>query len=209
VPRTPPWSPPGSSVDVRATDAEEAGHAGHMDRSEPPSGRRGPTLTLFCGLPGAGKSTLARRLEAEGRGVRLSTDQWQADLGVAHAETDFHERLQDVLYRHALALLRQGVDVILEDGLWLAEERTAKFTDARSCSARIELHVFDVDHDTLWSRLRLRNGQAGPADYPMTEDELRRAWSLFQPPSAEELGEVDCCTTHSGGLREGAGGRQA
>ncbi|MFI5734975.1 AAA family ATPase [Kribbella sp. NPDC051587] len=155
---------------------------------------------MFCGLPGSGKSTLAARLETEGRGVRLSADQWQAALGVRHAETDFHERLQGVLYRHALALLRRGVDVILEDGLWMREERTEKFADARSCSARIELHVFDVDHETLWERLRLRNEQAEPASYPMTQDELRWARAVFQPPSAQELSEVDSYTVHNGGL---------
>jgi predicted kinase len=155
---------------------------------------------LFCGLPGSGKSTLARRLEGEGRGVRLCTDEWQAALRVGHSETGFHERLQGVLYRHALALLRQGVDVILEDGLWMTEERTAKFADARSSSARIELHVFDVDYDTLWERLRGRNEEAKSADYPLTADELRRAWGLFQPLSAQELTEVDSYVMHTGGL---------
>lgn len=175
-------------------------HADRMDRGPSSSPPTAPTLTLFCGLPGAGKSTLAARLEAQGRGVRLSTDQWQAALGVEHTETDFHERLQSVLYRHALRLLRAGVDVILEDGLWMREERSQKFADARSCAARIELHVFDVDFDTLWKRLLLRNGRAESSDYPMTEDELRRSWSLFQPPSAEELAAVDSCVVHSGGL---------
>ena len=90
-----------------------------------PHGRgTAPTLTLFCGLPGSSKSTLAQSLEAVGRGVRLSADAWQADLGVGHAATAFHDRLQGVLYRHALTLLRRGVDVILEDGLWTADERT-------------------------------------------------------------------------------------
>ena len=159
-----------------------------------------PTLTLFCGLPGSGKSTLARRLEAEGRGVRLSTDDWQSSLEVAHTETDFHERLQSVLYGHALTLLRQGVNVILEDGLWMTVERTEKFADARRCRARIELHVFDVDYDTLWARLQRRNDQAESVDYPMTQDELRWASSLFQPVSAQELAAVDSYSIHSGGL---------
>ena len=159
-----------------------------------------PTFTLFCGMPGSGKSTLARRLEAEGRGVRLSADEWQAALGVKHSETDFHGRLQDLLYLHALTLLRQGVDVILEDGLWKTEERTEKFADARSCSARIELHVFDVDYDTLWERLRRRNDQAASASYPMTGAELRWAWSIFEPVSAQELMQVDHFVRHRGGL---------
>lgn len=157
-----------------------------------------PTLTLFCGLPGAGKSTLARRLELQGRGVRLATDDWRARLGVSHADADFHERLQRLIYGHGLALLRHGVDVILEDGLWMTDERTEKFADARACGARIELHVFEVPYETLWARLR-RRGQEEPAAYPMTEEELRWAWSLFQPPSADERAAVDACTVHTGG----------
>ena len=159
-----------------------------------------PTLTLFCGLPGAGKTTLARRLEAGGTGVRICTDDWQAELGQPHADGEFQGRLQVVLYRHALDLLRRGTDVILEDGLWLRDERTKKFCDARTCGARIDLHVFDVSLDTLWSRLQGRNESAAPGAYPMTFDKLRWAWSLFQPPTAEELASVDHYVIHSGAL---------
>ena len=168
------------------------------DHQPPP--RRVPTLTLFCGLPGAGKSTLARRLEADGRGVRLCTDDWQAALEVSHADGEFHERLQVHLYRHGLTMLRAGVDVILEDGLWLRAERAEKFADARACGARIQLHVFDVPYETLWSRLRERGSAADPTAYPMTEQELRWAWDLFEPPSDDELAIVDAYDVHRGGL---------
>ena len=167
---------------------------------EPPLTPSAPTLVLFCGLPGSGKTTLARRLEAEGRGVRLSAEAWQAALGVGHADSDFHERLQSTLYAHALTLLRRGVDVILEDGLWMRAERAEKIADARSCAARVELHVFDVDHDTLWARLEQRNDEAESAAYPMTEAELRWAGGLFEPVTAEELAAVDAHARHSGGL---------
>lgn len=159
-----------------------------------------PTVTLFCGLPGAGKTTLAKRLEAEGRGIRLCTDDWQAELGVPHAETSFHERLQPVLYRHALDLLRHGTDVILEDGLWRREERVEKFSDARAAGARIELHVFDVDLELLWSRLQQRNAELAQGAYPMTREELELAWSLFEPPDASELAEIDATFVHEGGV---------
>lgn len=154
------------------------------------------TLTLFCGLPGAGKTTLARRLEAQGGAVRLCTDDWQASLGVSHAESAFHEHLQRQLYRHALVLLRAGVDVIWEDGLWRRSERAEKLTDARACGARIELHVFDVGYEVLAARLRRRNALADPTAYPMTEEELRWAWNLFEPPSPDELALVDAYTIH-------------
>ena len=155
-----------------------------------------PTLTLFCGLPGSGKTTHAKRLEAAGRGVRLCTDDWQAALGVDHADTGFHGRLQRTLYGHALDLLRHGVNVILEDGLWLSEERVQKFNDARAVHARIELHVLEVPLDTLWSRLERRNEGAVPGAYPMTYDELQWAWSLFEPPTPEELSAVDHVELH-------------
>lgn len=177
------------------------GLLGRMNRPQSqPEGKSTPTLTLFCGLPGSGKSTLATRLEAQGSGLRLSTDEWQGALALGHADNEFHDRLQRMLYRHALALLRNGVDVILEDGLWMSAERAEKFADARSCGARIDLHVFDVDYNTLWERLQRRNDRAESMDYPMTEDELRWALNLFQPPSAQELTAVDSHTIHGGGL---------
>ncbi|MET0693378.1 MAG: ATP-binding protein [Propionibacteriaceae bacterium] len=163
-----------------------------------PGPPRLPMLTLFCGLPGSGKTTLAKQLEAAGHGVRICTDDWQAELGVDHADVAFHERLQPTLYRHSLTLLRHGVDVILEDGLWMREERTQKFSDARAVGARIELHVLDVPLDTLWSRLQQRNDGAVPGAYPMTYAELQRAWSLFEPPTPEELSAVDHHQIHRG-----------
>ncbi|MFG6491616.1 AAA family ATPase [Microbacterium sp. P03] len=157
---------------------------------------RRATLTLFCGLPGAGKTTLARRLENEGRGIRLCTDDWQADLGVDAEDGDFHGRLQTALYRHALQLLAHGVDVILEDGLWMGAERAEKFHDAREVGARIELHVFDVELETLWARLQVRNTGARRGAHPLGREDLERAWSLFEPPGADELAAVDRYLIH-------------
>ena len=48
-----------------------------------------PTLTLFCGLPGSGKTRIAKQLEQSAGAVRLCTDDWL---------TDIHADLFDVAY---------------------------------------------------------------------------------------------------------------
>lgn len=156
-----------------------------------------PTLTLFCGLPGSGKTTMAKHLEADGAGVRICTDDWHGDLGVPHRDVGFHDRLQTVLYRHALTLLEHGTDVIFEDGLWTRGERAEKVADARLRGARVMLHVFEVPRDVLWVRLQKRNATADAGAYPMSEEELEGAWQIFQAPSAAELADFDQVRLHA------------
>lgn len=149
------------------------------------------TLTLFCGLPGSGKTTLAKRLEDAGSGLRICTDDVQAELGVSQQDAEFHGRLQVILYRLALDLLDHHVNVILEDGLWTRVERVEKFADARQRGARIVLHVFDVPREVLWARLQDRRARALAGAYVMTQGELDWAWRIFEPPMASELDEID------------------
>lgn len=103
-----------------------------------------PILTLFCGLPGSGKTTLAKQLEQAGKGIRICTDEWQEFAGIDPHNEEFHEKLQVRLYELAMTLLRNGQDVILEDGLWQKSERNQKRADALLCNARTELHLFNI-----------------------------------------------------------------
>lgn len=98
---------------------------------------------------------------------------------------------------HALDLLRAGVDVILEDGLWLPDERREKFADARAVGARISWHVFDLSEETLWERLQRRNAAAAASTHPMSRAELKAALSVFVAPTGEELASVDAFAIHT------------
>ena len=150
-------------------------------------------FTVFCGLPGSGKSTTARRLAAERGAVRLCTD----DALVA-AGTDLHDEVargevQAGLYARALELLADGVDVVWEDGNWRRESRDALRRDAARGGARTELHVLDVDPEVLWERLR---GRRGSATYPVTREELVRYLGLFEAPGVAELALFDEVVVH-------------
>ncbi len=159
-----------------------------------------PTLILVCGLPGAGKTTLARRLEAERPAVRLCPDEWLTALGIDLHEAGetshsgvapLRDRLEARLTAHAADLLRLGQSVILEYGFWAREERDRLRDMARALGVRVELHALLPSANELWRRLEVRNGEAPWGTARITRAQLE-AWSaLFQAPDAVELAAFD------------------
>jgi len=72
-------------------------------------------LILICGLPGSGKTTLARQLAQEVRAVRLSPDEWKHALGIDYYDEEARVRLENRLWRLAQELLTLGQNVIMEN----------------------------------------------------------------------------------------------
>ena len=115
-----------------------------------------PRLILTCGLPGAGKTTLARRLASERGAVRLTKDEWQWALGSTPWDRELGARIEAELVRHAEELLGLGVSVVLDFGLWSRAERDELRRRARTLGVGVELHVLAAPveelpfkHDTL------------------------------------------------------------
>ncbi|GAV39772.1 hypothetical protein Saa2_02659 [Streptomyces acidiscabies] len=77
-----------------------------------------PVLILLCGLPGSGKTTLAKRLAPEIPAVRLCPDEWMDDLGIDLFDEEARERLERRFWGHAQELLGLGQTVVLEFGFW-------------------------------------------------------------------------------------------
>ena len=76
-----------------------------------------PVLTLLVGLPGAGKTTLAKKLERETGAIRFTPDEWHLFL----FGDDFHDPREHALHdqRHFPADRKQAV---LEDAQPLAQD---------------------------------------------------------------------------------------
>ena len=155
-----------------------------------------PLLITFCGLPGSGKTTVAKQLEQETGAVRLNTDEWMAALDADFFDNELHEKLQTRLYELGKHLLMLGQSIIVEDGHWSRAERDRHREDAKRLGAIIELHYFDLTFDELWRRLEERNAKAEYGTVPMTREQLQNYWPMFQRPDAEELALFDRCIVH-------------
>jgi predicted kinase len=149
------------------------------------------TLFLICGLPGAGKTTLARQLELSQSALRLSPDEWIASLLADVTDMVELDRLRSpveaVQWEVAKRVLALGVDVVLEWGFWSRDERIWYRSQAEAIGAQVDLRYLEVGRDELWARLSKRNAHLPPGTFVVTEEQLDLWWSWFQPPAADEL----------------------
>ncbi|HEX9037408.1 MAG TPA: ATP-binding protein [Ktedonobacterales bacterium] len=155
-----------------------------------------PVLITFCGLPGSGKTTLAKEVEKRTGAVRLNVDEWVAALGVDFFDDAFRHRLDIRLYEHGLTLLRLGQSIILEDGTWRRHERDSLRAVARTLGAAIEIHYFDVPVDELWRRLEARNALGAHGVVPITRELLNECLLRFERPDEAELALFDRYVIH-------------
>ncbi len=144
-------------------------------------------LIVICGLPGSGKTTLAKQLAAEAQAVRLSPDEWKHALGIDYYDEDARIRLEDRLWLLAHELIALGQSVVMEHGFWAREERDALRLVARSLGATVELHYLEASVDELWQRLERRNRQPAPGAVPISRSDLERWATRFEPPGPDEL----------------------
>jgi predicted kinase len=155
------------------------------------AGRGRPTLILLCGLPGSGKTTMAKRLADEVPAVRLCPDEWMTELGIDLFDEKTRLRLERLFWQLAQNLLRLGQSVILESGFWLRSDRDEKRLGARTLGAAVELHYLDVPLDELCQRLEIRNGSATWGTAPITREMLEEYAPFFQTPDPDELSLFD------------------
>jgi predicted kinase len=149
-------------------------------------------MVLIVGLPGAGKTTLARRLEAERAAIRFTPDEWMDSLfGVNEDDGRRWVLESELFWGLAARALTLGVNVILDYGCWSETERDMFRTRAHELGARAEIVVLDLSLDVLWERLEARNAALPAGTFRISRQELEEYATKFEVPSAAEVARWD------------------
>ncbi len=153
------------------------------------------TLHLICGLPCAGKTTYAKRLEPQVSALRLTPDEWHIRLfghDVLEKEHDErHDLIEAMQWEVAARVLTLGMNVILDFGFWSVQEREDYRARAAQLGASSELHFLDVPDEVLLERLTRRNAELPEGAAYIPEAKLREWIGWFQPPTQDELKTYD------------------
>ena len=143
----------------------------------------GPRLIIVCGLPGSGKTRLARAIESTVEAIRFCPDEWMEALSIDLYDEETRGKIEALQWQFAQDLLKLGFAVIIEWGTWARSERDTLRLKARELGAGVELRYLTAPPDVLFERLQHR-ARENP---PIKQDELRRWSKIFQEPTPEEM----------------------
>lgn len=152
-------------------------------------------IHLVVGPVGAGKSTFARELCNEHDAVRLTLDDWMAELfspdrpevGVMQWYVERTDRCIEQIWKVTESILRVDRDVVLEIGLIQRHAREAIYWRVDSQGLDMIIYVLDAPREVRRERILRRNedrGETFSMVVPLPVFEL--ASDMWEPPTPNE-----------------------
>jgi len=112
-------------------------------------------------------------------------------LGASPWEELTQGKVERELWHIAQDVLRLGLSVVLDFGLWAHIERDDMRSAARSLGVGVELHYLSAPTDELWRRIEARNSEPPWDRGTISRAHLDEWTALFQAPDASELALFD------------------
>src|SRR5437764_613569 len=149
-----------------------------------------PVAHIVIGFIGSGKTTFARKLESETGAVRFTKDEWMVRLfGNTPPKDKFEEydnRMASLAADMALACLKAGIDVIIDEGFWVREQRDEIREKVKKVGATPKVYYLKVPLEVMKART-LKRSEYPPIDsFTIDEESYDHYWKFFQPPDGDE-----------------------
>ncbi|MGB9964764.1 AAA family ATPase [Halobacterium hubeiense] len=127
---------------------------------------RQPRVVVVCGLPGAGKTTVAERVADRLGAELLRTDVVRTDLFEEPAYTDAELRaVYEELFERAADAVRGGDSVVLDGTFQHREYRERARATADDLGAAATLVKVECEEDVVRERIRERSDDESDADF--------------------------------------------
>lgn len=157
--------------------------------SAPAESRTRPTVHLLCGLPGCGKTTLARRMAGERDAAILGHDERMvARHGTNPPAAEFATLARAVteeLWSETAQAVASGRDVILDWGFWTRADRDDARRRIAQIGANCVLHRL-VCEDALARSRTLARTAAGGRVLEINGPAWDSFRARFEPPGDDE-----------------------
>jgi len=144
-------------------------------------------VVLLCGVLGAGKTTYARALEAEGyRRVSYDEEMWALGYDSTDATPDALAKTDRRVRDHIAGSVEAGVPVVLDASLSTGAIREDLREFVRSIGGVPRLVLVDAPFALLAERVARRADETGADALYLDEGALRDYYESFEFPGPDE-----------------------
>lgn len=149
-----------------------------------------PKIHLIHGFIGAGKTTFAKKLEAETGSVRFTTDEWMVkEYGPNPPQEKFAEyelNIKNKIWQKAEATIRGGNSVILDFGFWKRAEREEARQRGGALGAQALLYYVHCADEVAQGRVAARTAEMPEGTLFIDQNAFKNLKENFEAAGQDE-----------------------